>query len=54
MRNQTPIHCPQYRVIYLKEGKEKRGAWMSRERAHKAAEMMQAKYGQRNAIVYVD
>lgn len=52
--NQAPIHAPQYCVIYLKDGKQKRGAWMSRERAHKAAAMMRAKYGERNAIVYMD
>ena len=53
-RNQVPIHAPQYCVMYLKTGKEKRTAWMSRERAHKALHIMQAKYGERNAIVYMD
>lgn len=53
-RNQTPIHAPQYRVLYLKDGKEKRGAWMSLERAEQAASMMRAKYGERNVTVYMD
>ena len=53
-RNQTPIHAPQYCVIYLKDGKEKRGAWMSRERAQQAAAIMRAKYGERSATVYMD
>ncbi|WP_373190471.1 hypothetical protein [Halomonas sp.] len=53
-RNQTPIHAPQYCVMYLKDGKEKRGAWMNRERAHQAAAMMRAKYGERNVTVYMD
>lgn len=53
-RNQAPIHAPQYCVMYLKAGKEKRTAWMSRERAHKALHIMQTKYGERNAIVYMD
>jgi len=53
-RCQTPIHTPQYRVVYLKEGKEKRGAWMSEKRAEQAAAMMRAKYGERNVIVYMD
>lgn len=53
-RNQTPIHAPQYCVLYLKDGKEERGPWMSKERAHEAAAMMRAKYGERNVTVYMD
>jgi len=53
-RNQTPIHAPQYRVLYLKDGKQKRGAWMNRERAEQAASMMRAKYGDRNVTIYMD
>ena len=51
---QAPVTAPMCCVLYLENGREKRTAWMSRERAQKAATLMQAKYGERNAIVYVD
>jgi len=51
---QAPVHAPQYCVFYLKEGKQEQTAWMSQGRAHKALEIMRAKYGQRNAIIYMD
>jgi hypothetical protein len=54
MSAQTPIHAPQYCVLYLKGGKEKRTAWFSRERAQKALAILRAKYGERNAICYMD
>jgi len=53
-RQGPPIHAPQYCVFYLKEGQEQRTAWMSQGRAHKALEIMRAKYGQKNAICYMD
>ncbi|WP_041656147.1 hypothetical protein [Marinobacter nauticus] len=51
---QPPVTAPKCCVLYLENGREKRTAWMSRERAHEAATLMRAKYGERNAIVYVD
>lgn len=53
-RTQPPVNSPQCCVVYLEGGKEKRTAWMSRERATQALAVMRAKYGERNAIVYVD
>lgn len=49
-----PVHMPQFCVFYAKDGQEHKTAWMSRERAHQAAAMMRAKYGEQNAIVYMD
>lgn len=52
---QAPIAAPRYRVMYMREGKERRSAWLYREdHARRGLEMMRAKYGQRNAIIYVD
>lgn len=52
---QTPISTPRYRVMYLKNGKEHRSAWLYREeQARQGLAMMSAKYGERNAIIYVD
>lgn len=53
-RRQAPGNAPRFCVLYLKQGQEKRSPWMTQKRAHKAATLMQAKYGERNAIVYVD
>lgn len=53
-RQGPPIHAPQYCVLYAKDGVERKSAWMSRERAHKALQIMRAKYGERNAICYMD
>lgn len=53
-RCQAPIRSPNYRVMYLKEGKEHRTAWLSRERAQRALVVMQAKYGKQKAVIYVD
>ncbi|WP_445000014.1 hypothetical protein [Halomonas mongoliensis] len=51
----TPIRAPRYRVIYLAEGQERQSPWLHRrERAQRALALMQAKYGRRNAIIYVD
>ena len=52
---QRPIASPRYRVMYLKNGKEHRSAWLYREEhAEQGLAMMQAKYGPKNAIIYVD
>ena len=52
---QMPIAVPRYRVKYLKNGKEHRSAWLYREEhARQGLAMMSAKYGERNAIIYVD
>ncbi|MFM9881118.1 MAG: hypothetical protein ACKVOO_12000 [Burkholderiaceae bacterium] len=52
---QTPISTPRYRVLYLKNGREHRSPWLYREKiAQQGLAMMQAKYGERNAIIYVD
>lgn len=53
-RSQAPVTAPKCCVLYLENGREKRTAWMSREQAHKALAIMKAKYGERNAIVYLD
>ena len=51
----TPIRAPRYRVIYLANGKERKSAWLyQQKRAQRALALMQAKYGRRNAIIYVD
>ena len=50
-----PIATPHYRVMYLKNGKEHCSAWLYRkEHAQQGLAMMRAKYGERNAIIYVD
>lgn len=42
-------------VLYLKERKEHRTAWFkSRELAHVALRLIRKKYGDKNAIVYID
>ena len=52
---QTPISSPRYCVMYLKDGKEHCSAWLYRkEFAQQGLAMMCAKYGERNAIIYVD
>ena len=52
---QTPISSPRYCVMYLKDGKEHHSAWLYRkEYAQQGLAMMRAKYGERNAIIYVD
>lgn len=52
---QAPIAAPRYRVLYLVNGRERRSAWLySEDRAQQGRRMMQAKYGVRNAIIYVD
>ncbi|HQS38319.1 MAG: hypothetical protein B7Y69_08295 [Sphingobacteriia bacterium 35-40-8] len=52
---QTPISSPRYCVMYLKNGKEHHSAWLYCEaRAQQGLAMMRAKYGERNAIIYVD
>lgn len=52
---QPPISAPCYRVLYLVNGRERKSAWLyTEERAERGLRMMQAKYGERNAIIYVD
>ncbi|MBP21324.1 MAG: hypothetical protein CL547_03075 [Alcanivorax sp.] len=52
---QPPISAPRYKVMYLVDGKERQSAWLySEAHAQKGLAMMQAKYGERNAIIYVD
>ena len=46
-----PIASPRVCVMYLKNGKEHRSAWLYREEyARQGLAMTQAKYGQKNAI----
>lgn len=53
--SQAPISAPKYRVMYLKNGREYKSAWLYREEhAVQGLAAMQAKYGNRNAIIYVD
>ncbi|GAA5138030.1 hypothetical protein [Alloalcanivorax gelatiniphagus] len=51
----APISAPRYRIFYLVEGKERQSAWLYDEsNARKGLAMMQAKYGKKNAVIYVD
>jgi hypothetical protein len=44
-----------YRVLYLKDRKEHKTPWFKvRERADVALKLMRQKYGEKNAIIYVD
>lgn len=52
--SQTLVKMPPCCFIYLKVEQEHRGPWMSREGAHKYPAMMRAKYGEQNAIIFVD
>ena len=52
---QTPISAPRYKVMYLVGGKERQSAWLYDEaHAQQGLAMMKAKYGEKNAIIYVD
>lgn len=52
---QAPISAPMYCVLYLKNGRERRSPWFyRRDHALTALELMQAKYGKKNAIIYLD
>ncbi len=52
---QQPISAPRFRVMYLVNGRERKSAWLyDSARAKRGLGMMQAKYGERNAIIYVD
>ncbi len=52
---QAPISQTKLCVMYLKDRKEHRTPWFYREdHARQALQMMQAKYGQKNAILYRD
>lgn len=51
----APISSPRYKVMYLVNGKGRESAWLrKRESAQRGLKMMQAKYGKKNAIIYVD
>lgn len=47
---QAPVS--RYRVMYLVNGRERKSAWLNEQRAEVGLRMMQAKYGERNAIIY--
>lgn len=49
---QAPVS--RYRVIYLVNGRERKSAWLNEQRAEEGLRMMQAKYGERKAIIYID
>lgn len=52
---QQPISTPRYRVMYLVNGRERKSAWLyNSDHAQRGLRMMQSKYGERNAIIYVD
>lgn len=52
---QAPIASPRFKVMYLVNGKERESPWLYREdHAKRGLAMMQAKYGAKNAIIYVD
>ena len=52
---QSPISQTKQCVMYFRHGRECRSAWFyTEDRARQALAMMQAKYGERNAIIYVD
>ena len=52
---QQPISAPRYCVMYLVNGRERQSAWLyNNDHARKGLQMMQAKYGNRNSIIYVD
>ena len=52
---QAPISQTKLCVLYLVNRRERRSAWFyTEERARKALELMQAKYGARNCILYRD
>ena len=52
---QTPISPRMYCVLYLKNGREHQSPRFSRrDHALTALELMQAKYGQNNAMIYLD
>ena len=52
---QTPVAGRKYRVLYMKNGREHRSAWLySEARAAQGLAAMQAKYGKCNAIIYMD
>lgn len=44
-----------YCVIFLKNGKEHQTPWFaSKERARRALDLMKRRYGERNAVLYLD
>lgn len=52
---QAPIAAPRYKVMYLVNGKERQSPWLYKEdHAQQGLAMMKAKYGAKNAIIYVD
>lgn len=52
---QQPISTPRYRIMYLVNGRERKSAWLYNSAlAQRGLQMMRVKYGERNAIIYVD
>ena len=52
---QAPISVPMYRILYLKKGRECQSPWLyKKQNADIALGLMKKKYGERNAIIYVD
>lgn len=52
---QTPLSRTKNCVLYLKDKKEFRTAWFYRlENAERALQVMKKKYGDKNAIIYLD
>jgi hypothetical protein len=55
MQRDTLTYEPRYRVIYLVNGRERRSHWIMRASiAQTALATIQAKYGERSAIIYFD
>ena len=52
---QSPISQTKLRIFYLKDHVEHKSPWFySNDRANKALEILRAKYGESNAIIYRD
>lgn len=52
---QAPIAGPRYCVLFLKDRKEHRTAWLhSADHASRALGIIQRRYGEKNAIIYKD
>lgn len=55
LTSHAPIAATRYCVVYLKQRKEYRTAWLYRhDHAQRALEIVQRRYGEKNAIIYVD
>jgi hypothetical protein len=52
---QAPIAAPRYCVMYLKAAREHATPWFYQpEHARRALDIIQRRYGEKNAIIYVD